>query len=428
MPGAAARWAALALAVECDAEGAGVCLLALRAQRSAPSIEERQAELRAWGDQHAALKAALSAHQPVAAPGDSARSDTAFLRDWHGPGPGASGEHGLQLLGTQRQPADDAHELPAGWLDAFVQKQDSSTDACSAKVLEAKRTMDGVGSKVLALSETVEGNEAIIEANTQLIRDALRGKGTNDDKMQAALKACEDQHADDLAKNKRFDRELAELDAIAEPGVRSTIAKDMDAKAEARQAVQAFKAQRANASASTSLAQERDAGRHANQTAPTLAELAQCTKLKAFLEVSPGAAAPNCNVTREDLQREYTTAYIELVRLRDQGIKLADDQLDICKQAASDEHLGRDSTIDERLQKATKNVQAAKDTISALQPLLDTAKDEIARLEKHLHSLKTTCKVDSQVTEHLKKVRLLIESLNRCPGRNDFQLVLPAGA
>merc|ERR1719160_1450945 len=76
----------------------------------------------------------------------------------------------VEESGTKRQ------EPMTHNIDGFIAAQKASDDACHAQMLEAKRTLDGVAAKVVALSDQVEAQEAIIEGGTVEIKDATGQK------------------------------------------------------------------------------------------------------------------------------------------------------------------------------------------------------------------------------------------------------------
>lgn len=439
--------AALAAAEECELEH-GVCLLSLRAHTGAKVVQSvakrswvsRQEELRAWGKQHAELKQQLMHVDSGAEPWQALA--------------GESGHGRLTLLDKSKK----ADGLADSWLDDFVAAQTATGDACHAKVLEAKRTLDGLSAKALGLSDSIEGHEAVIEGNTQLIRDGMESKENGDDTRAKDDQQCEDEHADALEENQKYRRELDELDQMANPAVRSSIAHDMDVEAEIKAHLEAKKlltaedAEDANAKAlhaattTTTTLPATAAKQPLGAAAPAgMALVESCSALSQFLDkvqsqhsliskLAPAAPADgstgklvqlDCNATRENLQKQYTEAYLEISKLFKEGEELAADNMDLCKQRSADKHTGNDAIVDGKLTKATRAVQAAKDVIEEFQPQLEQTKLQVEKLEAHITSLQTTCVVDEEVTSHLKKVRMLIDSLDKCPGRNDFQLTVP---
>merc|ERR1719498_1992593 len=135
--------------------------------------------------------------------------------------------------------------------------------------------------------------------------------------------------------------------------------------------------------------------------------------------------ALDCDAMRTVLQEEFTKSWEEISRLKQEGEHLAAENKDLCFDEAKDVHNTKHATITQDIKDATRSIQMAKDVISALKPLLDNAKLEAEALALHIQSLKNDCNVDTAVSEHLKKVRQLIQSLDKCPGRNDFRLTVP---
>jgi hypothetical protein len=58
-------------------------------------------------------------------------------------------------------------------LSKFIQAQQASNMACHAKQLEAKRTLDGLATKVMLLSDEIEGQESVIAGQNKIVKDML---------------------------------------------------------------------------------------------------------------------------------------------------------------------------------------------------------------------------------------------------------------
>lgn len=359
-----------------------VCLLTLNARSNRAGVQQLVDEHRAlkeWASQHAKKRAALM---------EVVRQD--------------GGTPGLSMN-----------------VEEFIRRQGASSDSCHAKILEVRRTLDGILSKVTALSDEMEGSEAIIEGNTVVIKEAVDNKADNDAQRDAAIAACDKAHEEAVADLQQYLDELAELDQIAEPSVRSKIAMDLDYKHEVDKHMRSL-----DLGSGTAL----------------LSESANCSKLVAFLarkqmarvsnvtdasNAAPTYAALDCNATRAVLQQEFTKSYTEIHKLHEDGAKLAADELEECKDEAATEHSVRQSQLDGKIHDASANINAAKDTLQELTPLLNNAKEEAEALQAHIDELKKSCQIEGDVTEHLVKIRQLIHSLEECPGRNDFKLTVP---
>merc|ERR1719197_2245845 len=134
----------------------------------------------------------------------------------------------------------------------------------------------------------------------------------------------------------------------------------------------------------------------------------------------------DCTAARQRLQDEFTEAYIEITKLITDGEKEATGEKERCDLTAKNEEDERSSTLNLQIARCTADITAAKDTIHELEPLLNNGHEETENLEKYLEkTLSRMCAQDDNVTEHLKAVRRLIMSLEKCPGRNDFKLMIP---
>merc|ERR1719174_3522101 len=105
----------------------------------------------------------------------------------------------------------------------------------------------------------------------------------------------------------------------------------------------------------------------------------------------------DCNASRAVLQEDYNKAYKELSKLKDQTASDGDEAYNLC----------------------------VEDVNSNLQPLLLDAQRALAKVQQHLEELQGSCVVEDSVSGHLDRVRDLIISLQKCPGRHDFKLTVP---
>merc|ERR1719324_1330891 len=109
-------------------------------------------------------------------------------------------------------------------LSKFIQAQEESNEACHAKELEAKRTLDGIASKVLMLSDEVEGQEALVEAQSQMVKDMLSSGARSAESKKAEHHQCNVDYNETWEGLQRYRNEIIELHNIANPKLRSRIA------------------------------------------------------------------------------------------------------------------------------------------------------------------------------------------------------------
>merc|ERR1719389_940262 len=233
---------------------------------------------------------------------------------------------------------------------------------------------------------------------------------------EEASKACEEQHEQGIEDLQHYRDELAELRQIANPEVRSKVASDLDYKQLISQHIESVGSEFDTQNAGL-----------LQMNATTCQGVVNYLNRRAEEKESNSTkyTALDCDAMREVLQEEFTKSWEEITRLKQEGEQLAQEQKELCFDEAKEVHNTKHATITQDIKDSTRSIQMAKDVISALEPLLKNAKDEAEALAVHIQSLKGDCNVDTAVSDHLKTVRRLIQSLNECPGRNDFRLTVP---
>jgi hypothetical protein len=372
-----------------------VCLLSLRANmsraavwltQSGQAVAQTHQKMREWAQDHENIKSELS--------------------------------HARALSGTEQdmQAVTDDNEI-----DSFIQQQRDSTDTCFAKLLEARRTLDGITEKVLRLDEEISAQTEISKGNMMIIQDRFSASEDAMKEKEETGKECDEQYEKAIEDLQHYRDELAELKQIANPEVRSAVASDLDYKQLIAQHI-----------ASVGSAFDQPSS-FLQMNATTTMNATMCEGVVNFLnrrseEKDSNATkytALDCDAMRQVLQEEFTKSWEEITRLKEEGEQLAREQKELCFDEAKEVHNTKHASITQDIKDATRSIQMAKDVISALQPLLDNAKLEAESLALHIQGLKKDCNVDTEVSDHLKTVRRLIQSLNECPGRNDFRLTVP---
>merc|ERR1719217_1736466 len=165
---------------------------------------------------------------------------------------------------------------------------------------------------------------------------------------------------------------------------------------------------------------------------PSFISVATCEHLKKFLSregpdyiTTEKFSDLDCHAQRDALQKTFSEAYLALIDLVETGEEAAEEEKGSCYGVAYDRDDSNQMGYQAKINKASAWIQAAKDTLTTILPILENAKKEFEMLEGHIDNLKQTCVVDEDVTDHLRRVRKLIRSLDNCPGRNDFKLAIP---
>jgi hypothetical protein len=412
-------------------------------------------------------------------------------------------------------------------LTKFIQAQQASNMACHAKQLEAKRTLDGLATKVMLLSDEIEGQEAVIAGQNKMVQDMLEQGSRSAESKKEEHKQCNIEYNASWDGLQRYRDEIFELHNIAFPKHRSKIAHggldhhinytseaeqhaehvrnyfqasyqndewegqvDIDAIREDNQKYGFFdpdkytahgqyaengmngpdiygardKEGRYMSRGGKSLQYRHsdyslvDLGEHqyrkiktgddekveeveldAEVAANAFASKEVCHHLNTFMmqiAKEKRKDEPNyittekfvqldCDQQREVLQKTFGDAYRALMNIVELGEAEAEENKQNCYGSAYAKDDQAQMSYQEKINQASAWIQAGKDVITVVLPILENARKEFSMLEDHIADLKETCVVDDNVTSHLRSVRRLIEQLDNCPGRNDFKLVIP---
>jgi hypothetical protein len=402
----------------------------------------------------------------------------------------------LELMGAQREPSSLAQEI-----DTFVGDQLKSTDVCHAKILEARRTLDGITAQVLAMDDNIGHQRNIEVENTVALRVAMEDRSRAQAELAASQETCHQMEDKTIAK---YADELEELRQIAMPTVRSMISTSGDYGDAAASVAADIKSQIANSDAlkaqvaaelsegsSSSFAQISWGPEQCRRFVSFLSKMTGLSKTMAQTHVEPSAgpthvepsagpthvepsagptyvepsagpthvepsAGPtmepsvgifgfssgdgntqtspkeflelDCSEARFLLQHEFSAAYLELYGLHEAAVVRLDEEQKECLRRAHHVYDMKVGHLDDEIRKATARISKARAVVNGLLTRLEEASRAATKMEQHLQRLKTECEVSDEVSEHLLKVRKLIESLEACPGRNAFRLSIPTSA
>merc|ERR1719440_2533246 len=216
----------------------------------------------------------------------------------------------------------------------------SPSDACHAKMLESKRTLDGLLQKEKQLGTEIDGENSIIEGNTATIKDALQKKKeaeeTKAKEIETCTKIAEESRAEELGK---IQKEITQMRQIADPQVRSRVKFDTDYGAKATEIADEKRTDAEIDILSQGLTdQERD---EIMQNAASLTQVAtkftltkndllslvsvdlgRCKDFKNLIDEvgrshSLQLDSPECEEARSNLQKEFTIAFNEITSLYD---------------------------------------------------------------------------------------------------------------
>jgi len=338
--------------------------------------------------------------------------------------------------------------IPVDQLQDFMKAQDLSEDACHAKMLESKRTMDGLLQKVKQLGLEVDGENSIIEGNTATIKDALLKKKEAEDARARELELCAKTAAEARKEELgKIHAEITQMRQIADPEVRSRVRHDTDYGERARGIAEKLRTGAEMDILSQGLTEEERAEIVQNAASLTqvatkftlakadldglvLADLGRCKDLKNLIDEvgrshSLHLESPACEAARSNLQKEFTTAFNEVTSLYDRTAEEIMTKLEQCKQKAHTKFTEAEEEVKQMTKDATDSIAKAKETIEGLEPVIEETQESIDTLRKYIKEMEEECKTDEDLSEHLEKIQDLITDLKECPGKNDFVLTIP---
>jgi len=248
------------------------------------------------------------------------------------------------------------------------------------------------------------------------IKDAIERSVLAGEQKEKDIAQCEEEYTKNMADLDDHREELLELKQIANPEVRSKVAHDINYHEIIKQHVNDVTTEFDAAVAEPASLLEMNA--------------TSCQGVVNYLNSKKSLngtkyTALDCNATREVLQDEFTSSWAAISKLLQEGEADAKSQKEECIENANMVYSSSQADTTAEMRDATRNIQMAKDVLSAVNPLLDNARKESEALTAHLEVLKSNCQLDDDVTDHLTRVRELIMSLEDCPGRNDFRLEVP---
>jgi hypothetical protein len=316
---------------------------------------------------------------------------------------------------TEHQRLQKVANQSTGALDVFIRAQNSSNDACSSRLMESKRVLDGLLKDLKAIEEQVTSHEQLLQTESENLNITHNAIDAAEDTYTTEKEKCDDQKNEASEDLKMYNAELEELKQIAEPSVRYEMSVTVTLPEKGGEKFNA--AENVTAENTTALL---DQG---------VFSLASCKAFKSFTlrsKILQLERAKNltCDEQREQLQEVFTETYLKVVDL----IKDAKDREEdkTCFESAEAQHTSALVPLTSQREQASARIEYSTQALAMLEPVLNLLKNRVEKLEKHIEeTLTPECKEASKVSESLQAVRDLIISLEKCPGRNDFKLQIP---
>jgi len=352
------------------------------------------------------------------------------------------------------------------YIEDLIRKQTQDTDAsCYGEILEAKRSLDGL---LHSVNETYSYlmlyNQIIHEENITIRQQLMEQQSKWKIYTEAEETCMETARHQWRTRVKPLKTEIEELEAIAEPEVRSRAPLPGDYR-------QMLKDNKWKDTQQPSLVNDdrHDIGKTATPDALMGASFVEVekhpvrefshtggdlsredcesfTSLIQRMETQHGVKlawhmndddgyggyggfpAGDCHENREYFATEFKKAYLDITALMNARNQSVFDNRTLCLNKATYEYkyaVEGTGQIDDQIQEAAARIHRAQAEVARLEPRFHDVEHAVVRMRHYITHLQSTCQVSDDVTIHLKKIWRLIEEMQECPGRNDFTLSVP---
>jgi hypothetical protein len=281
--------------------------------------------------------------------------------------------------------------------------------------MESKRTLDGLLHDLKQVSTEITSHVMILETETENLDITHMSIEAVETQTKQVLDKCNKELADAMKEATQYSSELEELIQIAKPGARYQHAMIIQNKSMGKLEKDALLS-------SSILVEKNDWNR---EQCSAFIDFAKRHKysLRTNMEQEPNKRA--CDEQREELQKAYTKAYLEVKDLLKEATDRAIDES--CFESAHAKQAAEMVPLAAERDQSSGRIEYSAAAVAATEPVLVLVDDRAEQLREHIkEKLTPECKEAGLVTEVLQKVRELIISLSECPGRGDFHLQIPA--
>jgi len=305
------------------------------------------------------------------------------------------------------------------YMEDLMTKHNQSTDNCASKLLETKRSLDGLLHSVQDVYNQLMEWNAIVQAENQTIRERLEDQQGDWNEYVSEQEQCDSTYSSDNSTLQEIDDEMQELRAIANPDVRSAVnftrATGYQSEADANYAA-------GTPTSGTSFV-EVGMDESACQTFTSLVERVQ-KKHGVKLVQTP----LDCHAARENLTQTFAEAFRELGDSYNSATLTMAKNRTVCLSLATYKYKagveGIDG-IDDSIQDAAGKIHEAQGEIARLEPMLHDVERAVERMREYVQTINRECALDRNEMLLYAQIRDKIIALAECPGRNDFTINVP---
>lgn len=137
----------------------------------------------------------------------------------------------------------------------------------------------------------------------------------------------------------------------------------------------------------------------------------------------PTKSSKECLEEKEEMEKIYIKAYVELSRLKTEYDELANSSA--CFDAVNAEYKDKKEPLQEAADTLSDKIAALEKKLESLRPQLESATEAEKMLRKQVKTLTNECEDLEPTISDLDKVRDAIRALSECPGLSRSKFALP---
>jgi len=354
-------------------------------------------------------------------------------------------------------------------VDDFIDAQSGSEDACHSQLLEARHQLNQLHALVVDLARQVNATEEQIMVYDKMLEERLQEMSDLAKWKDDELQKCKAQKMKAITMFGKLKTELEEMHSIASPSVA------MDIKSGKLHEVSLAQQTNRHVTAAIDASGEKESPPHSSLLGVLQSELAahlatvpghvlrqarlpphmrehDAKKINGLIEdtqraslafrscmssvnTSQGALGlfsegkpkkkteAECQAEKDELEKTYVKAYVELSRLKAEYEELANSTA--CVDSTLEQYKNRKTPLQREADKLATAINEKVQELQSLRPRLDSAVQSEKKLRKQVTKLTNQCDDLGPTVSDLNKVRDTIRALSACPGLSRVKFSMP---
>jgi len=330
-------------------------------------------------------------------------------------------------------------------VDAFINSQKGSSDACHAKAYRYSNLVNKLHSQANDAYSTEKTLVEFISGSEATINDLEMRHNRLEAKFKKQLEDCKQQKEEACAQFEMYSKEADELTAIGmSPSSPITLYQSVVQQAGRRQGPKALHllglqhhgnsaalaARRVVAAARTLQACLARSGHKGELTALQMGQDPFDDREKVEAEVgdqkyknSVTYSPEQCEEERKELEQAWRKAYMVVTSLVEETGKECNSTA--CEDLVAEQRATELPPLHAERTELVEQVRKAQKELQTVQEKVESLDNSITKVEREYESIKAQCGAVEEGSEYLEKVRKLLEELRLCPGLRTAVFTVP---